>query len=349
MHSDKKEPRSTHSATETRSRQYWPEDRNFRILSLDGGGIKGLFTASFLAEMERRTGKPISNQFDLITGTSTGGIIAIGLAAGIPAQKLADLYQQKGDAIFPKWPWPFSFLRFFLGIALARYNPENLKRELINVLGKETKLKDVASRCRLCIQAFDALNGEVAVFKTPHHPSYHLDGELALFQVALATSAAPTYFPVTEHVNGYLMGDGGVWANNPVMVGVVEAISAYNISNDSLRVLSIGCGEPKYKFGWWTRHLGGFVPWARVIFTAMRLQSQNANGQTKHLVGFDNFMRIDVECKKAAEIKLDDCELAAKLLPNEGKAVFKKHEKSIKDLLKPRAPASTTLPNTKTP
>ena len=334
MHSEKKAPRSTHAATKTRSRQYWPEDRNFRILSLDGGGIKGLFTASFLAEMERRTRKPISDQFDLITGTSTGGIIAIGLAAGVPAQKLADLYAQKGHTIFPKWPFPLNLLRGFLGIALAKYDPKNLQRELIDVLGRNTKLKDVTARCRLCIQAFDALNGEVAVFKTPHHPEYHLDGDIALFQAALATSAAPTYFPVTKHVNGYLMGDGGVWANNPVMVGVVEAISAYNVPNNSLRVLSIGCGEPTYKFGWWKRHLGGLIPWSKVIYTAMRLQSQNANGQTKHIVGVDNFMRIDVECQKAAAIDLDDCAQAKKLLPDEGKASFKKYEKEIEELLK---------------
>ena len=183
--------RSSFASNESRIPQPWPEDRDFRVLSLDGGGIKGIFTAAFLAELERRADRPTADLFDLIVGTSTGGIIAIGLAADRPAQKLLNLYATQGRYIFPPLPWPLSAFRFFKGLLLARYNAEHLKNALTEILGENLRLVDITST-RLCIQAFDAYHGEVFVYKTPHHPDYHLDGRMHLVDVALATSAAPS-------------------------------------------------------------------------------------------------------------------------------------------------------------
>ena len=100
----KNSPRRSAGVLERRRQQLeWPEDSDFRILSIDGGGIRGIFPAAFLAGLEERylNGSSISRCFDLITGTSTGGVIAIGLGAGLCASELRDLYIERGDEIFP--------------------------------------------------------------------------------------------------------------------------------------------------------------------------------------------------------------------------------------------------------
>src|SRR5262245_49000861 len=100
------DPRSKGAIPQRRIPQDWPKDRRFRILSIDGGGIKGLFPATVLAELERRYlgGKSVARYFDLIAGTSTGGILALGLGAGLTAQELADLYARRGADVFPRPP-----------------------------------------------------------------------------------------------------------------------------------------------------------------------------------------------------------------------------------------------------
>lgn len=325
-------PRSKFAAKEQRKPQDWPNDRDFRILSLDGGGVKGTFTTAFLAELEKSTGQATGDIFDLIVGTSTGGIIAIGLAAGRSAEELENLYRGRGCKIFKGWVWPFSCVKKFLGLAFVKYNSKNLENEIIKLLGCKSTLKDV-SKTRLCIQAFDAINGEVAILKTPHHPDYFLDSDVTLVAAALATSAAPAYFRPNSGVEGYLMADGGIWANNPVMVGLVEALTAFNTERNKIKVLSIGCGEPEYNFGFMKKYFGGMLPWANVIYTAMRLQSQSANGQALHLVGPENFVRIDVTDPLAANIELDDWKMAEEKLPDHGKEAFWNNAKKIEKII----------------
>lgn len=324
--------RSSFASSESRVPQPWPEDRDFCVLSLDGGGIKGIFTAAFLAELERRAGCPAADLFDLIVGTSTGGIIAIGLAVGRPAEKLLNLYATQGRYIFPPLPWPLSALRFVKGLLLARYNAKYLKNALTETLGKNLRLADVTST-RLCIQAFDAYHGEVFIYKTPHHPDYHLDGSMLLVDVALATSAAPSYFTPQISQAGYAMADGGIWANNPIMVGIVEACSAFDVPLERIKVLSIGCGDAHRPLGFMRRRMGGMLPWAGAIHTAIRLQSQSALGQAKHLLETGNLIRIDVEKCSATTISLDDWRRAQSELLPLGRAAVQAHWDQVATLL----------------
>ncbi len=122
------------------------------------------------------------------------------------------------------------------------YERTALESLLLDALGAKL-LGD--SIVRLCIPAFEGKHSEVFVFKTPHHSDYKVDRFESMVKVALATSAAPTYFRPLEH-NGYTLVDGGVWANNPVMLAVIEALVCFDIERDQIDVLSLGCGEDSY-------------------------------------------------------------------------------------------------------
>ena len=141
----------------------WPPEQIFRILSIDGGGIKGIFPACFLRELEEKylNGESIVSYFDLICGTSTGGIIVLGLGAGMKASEISKLYIEKGKNIFKYRLW--KKLSQYL---YCPYNIENLSSVLGSVF-KEKKLKE--SKVRLCIPSFEGSYSEVYVFKTPHH------------------------------------------------------------------------------------------------------------------------------------------------------------------------------------
>jgi patatin-like phospholipase/acyl hydrolase len=230
----------------------------------------------------------------LVAGTSTGGIIALGLGAGLSASELADIYTRRGADVFPQprespfgrlrhlWRAPRSYLHY-------HYERTALESLLLDALGAKL-LGD--SIVRLCIPAFEGKHSEVFVFKTPHHPDYRVDRFESMVKVALATSAAPTYFRPLEH-NGYTLVDGGVWANNPVMLAVIEALVCFDIERDQIDVLSLGCGEDPYVVTEDQMNTGGKLAWADVIFAAMRLQSLAATNQARLLLGPPAVRRID--------------------------------------------------------
>src|SRR5713226_6315907 len=139
-----------------------------KILSLDGGGIKGVFAASFLASVEESLGARIGDYFDLIVGTSSGGILALGLGMELPAKRILEFYETCGPGIFRR-SW---LSRFYAPLFLGRYDPALLRRALQNVFGT-AKLGD--SKKRLVIPSMNLETGEVHVFKTAHHPRLQTD------------------------------------------------------------------------------------------------------------------------------------------------------------------------------
>jgi uncharacterized protein len=202
----------------------------FQVLALDGGGLKGIFAAAALAEFERDFDSPIADHFDLITGTSTGGIIALGLAVRIPAIEILDLYLANARRMFPQ----SKITR--LRRVRRPYNPSPLRACLAEMFGDRT-LND--SRIRLAIPSFNQTSNEVYLFRTPHLAKLRRDHRARLLDVALATSAAPTFLPA-HHMGGLRLIDGGVWANNPSMVGLVEALVGCGQPADSVRLLNVG-------------------------------------------------------------------------------------------------------------
>jgi patatin-like phospholipase/acyl hydrolase len=290
------EPRSAGAIPHRRVPQAWPKDRRFRILSIDGGGIRGVFPAAILAGLERTyaAGNPVGSYFDLIAGTSTGGILALGFGAGLSAGDLLDLYVRRGGEVFPAFPdHPRgrlkAWLRDLLQYAHYTYNREALRRVLTETLG-ERLFGD--SQVRLCIPAFEGRHSEVFVFKTPHHPDYRTDRHERMVTVGLATAAAPTYFRPLEH-GGYVLVDGGVWANNPVMLAVIEALTCFDIGRDQIDILTLGCGDDPFIVSRAQIAKGGIWHWKKVMFAAMRLQSLAATNQARLLLGPPGIMRIE--------------------------------------------------------
>jgi patatin-like phospholipase/acyl hydrolase len=302
------EPRSAGAIPQRRVPQAWPKDRRFRILSIDGGGIRGVFPAAVLAGLERRYtgGHSIASYFDLVAGTSTGGILALGLGAGYTTCELLDLYVTRGCEIFPPLAdAPFGGVRAWLRdkkhYARYLYDRGALERLLTDKLA-DRRFGD--SSVRLCVPAFDGRHSEVFVFKTPHHLDYKMDRFERMVTVGLATAAAPTYFRPLEH-GGYTLVDGGVWANNPIMLAVIEALICFDVGRDQIDVLSLGCGDDKYVVSQPEITKGGLWHWKKIMEAAMRLQSLAATNQARLLLGPPSVMRLDAPSFEP-KIRMDD-------------------------------------------
>ena len=183
-----------------RDRLPWPSGKPFRILSLDGGGIRGLYGACLLALIEREIthGESIADYFDMIAGTSTGGIMALALGLKIPADRIKRLYREDGKAIFRKrriWKL-LPCLKKWSQAHSALYDHSVLEQLLYREFGDSTLGQ---SSTRLVIPAFMAPKTEITVFKTDHHPDFKNDYRSKAWEVARATSAAPTYLSGHEY------------------------------------------------------------------------------------------------------------------------------------------------------
>jgi patatin-like phospholipase/acyl hydrolase len=256
----------------------------YRILSLDGGGIRGVFPAAFLARLEQHLELPIGRYFDLIAGTSTGGIIAIGLGLGISAQDILRLYEDHGPAIFDQQHGIFRnwirqrwrSARHWLG---SKYDAAELHAALDSILA-ERKLGE--SKTRLLIPAWHPALERVYIYKTAHHPRLESDYRQPAVDAAMATAAAPTFLPRHRTADQVELVDGGVWANNPVGAAVVEAVGVLNWPAAQLKVLSIGTTIDVRAPPRWT----GKLPMAtHVTRLFMAGQSYSALGTAKIITG----------------------------------------------------------------
>lgn len=258
-----------------------------RILTIDGGGIKGVFPASFLATIEESIGDNVANYFDLIVGTSTGGILALALGLGFAAKEVLTFYEDAGPLIFRG----NRLLQGLKWLGLSKYRRDPLEKALVARFG-EKKLGD--SQKRLVIPSLNLENGEVYLYKTAHHPRLERDYKENVVDVALATAAAPTYFPAHRGGAGLPLIDGGVWANTPVGVSVVEAIAVLEWPRESLKILSLGCTTEPLNVNWGRKFpLGGFYWAVKLSEVFLHAQSHASLGTAKLLAGHDNIIRID--------------------------------------------------------
>ena len=256
----------------------------FQILALDGGGAKALFTAHVLAGLEEDLGVSIADEFDLIAGTSAGGIVALALGAGLPPREIADHFGGLVTSVFPGWRRrsPMRALR-------PAYRGDALREALTGVLG-ERVLGD--SLKRLIIPSYDVQVGSVHVFKTPHHPRLRRDWRVQMVDVAMATTSAPTYFRAAR-VDDHRLVDGGIWANNPSVIAIGEAVSMLGVPLEAIRVLNVGTLDQVAEH---SKRLdrGGLVAWMRpaapLLLTA---SSRGAQGTAEHLVGKGDYQRFD--------------------------------------------------------
>lgn len=214
-----------------------------KILSIDGGGIRGLIPALVLAEVEAKTGKAIAHCFDLIAGTSTGGILALGFSkdngSGNPkfsANDLAAIYQSRGKEIFSRSLW--KGISSVGGLTDELYSYKGLEKILDEYLGNDSLSEGLT---KTLITSYDIQNREPLFFK-----SWKEEYKAVLMKdVARATSAAPTYFePALVPIGGATKAlvDGGVFINSPSVSAYAEAKKIFPEETDFF-VVSLGTGE----------------------------------------------------------------------------------------------------------
>ena len=252
----------------------------FRILCLDGGGIRGIMPARILQKVEERLGSPLKNHFDLIAGTSTGSILAIGIGLGKSPKELLNLYQDKGLKIFP-YQSIFSFKRlpiiFKYGPSAPKFSNEGLMAVLQGEYG-EKKFSDITpdpdklmDSLKILIPSYDTIRRNPVIFKSWRHDLWYAN--VPLWEICLSSASAPTYFPAHRITpsNGeeYSLIDGGVCANNPVACAVAEAIKLLRQHSDQftgdfidqIKVISIGTGDPASPIPWKKVRGWGLVQW----------------------------------------------------------------------------------------
>ncbi|MBE7122948.1 CBASS cGAMP-activated phospholipase [Bacillus cereus] len=272
------------------------KENEFKILAIDGGGMKGVFPAKYLSDIEEQVGKPIHQYFDLIAGTSTGGIIALGLANDISAKDILELYLKRGKDIFGNRRTILPYSKD------SHYGNDGLIQVLQETFGDKL-LKEVNTM--VCIPSIEHQKASPKVYKTPHHPHFIKDGNIEIWKIALATSAAPIYLPAAVTDDNECKIDGGLWANNPVLVAIAEAVKL-GYSLDQIKVLSIGTGTSLYEVD--NKHAirGGILSWgANLVDFTMQAQSKGAFYTACYLIG-NRLSRIDFET--GVNYKLDNTE-----------------------------------------
>jgi len=285
----------------------------YRILTFDGGGIRGLVTLAMLKRLEAAVPNLIKGA-DLFAGTSTGGIIALGLAAGKSVDEMIALYRDNGKKIFDD-SW-LDDIRDIGGIAGADYDQKNLEKILKDIF-KGRRLKDLGKR--VLIPSFDLDNEATDKSKRAWNPKFFhnfpgrdSDGGELVVEVALNTSAAPTYFPTH---NGHI--DGGVVANNPSMAAVAQTQDSRNDDPapklSDIYVLSLGTGTnlsyiKGLELDW------GFAQWAKPLVSLLLDASMGiADFQCRHLLK-DTYRRIAPVFPHSTNIKLDEWKRSQELI-----------------------------------
>lgn len=281
----------------------------YRVLSLDGGGIRGLVPALVLAELEERTGRPVAELFDLVAGTSTGGIIALALLrpdpAGRPtwrARALADFYRDQGPRIFAR-SWRRALCTVD-GLLAPRYAARALEDNLATYLG-DTML-GAALRDAIVV-TYDLRLRRPQLFKTSDVRAGRAEDQ-PMRVVARATTAAPTYFapgrvPKRGAPPQWLV-DGGVFANNPAMCAYADV--RRDRPDDDVLLVSVGTGALSTDYA--TRRLrsAGSLGWARPLFNVVLDGQEDATDyQLRQLTGGDRYVRLQADLPTSAQ-RIDD-------------------------------------------
>lgn len=275
-----------------------------RILSIDGGGIRGIIPAVILAEIEARTGKHTSELFDFIAGTSTGALIALALTApddqGKPlwtAQDLVEMYKQEGPDIFKTNL--FRKIKTARGVAGPKYEQSKLEEVLEKYVGN-TELKD--SLVDILIPTYDVTNRSVFFFRSERARA-NPDRNYKMKDVGLAATAAPTYFapkdvvsPVTNQT--FKLVDGGIFANNPAMCAWAD-LDRYESRPKSM-VLSLGTGSQTDEIPYDGKRGWGLAGWAPVLLDAVfDGVSDTVDYQLWEKLGDDRYLRLQTDLDKA--------------------------------------------------
>ena len=257
-----------------------------RILSIDGGGERGVVPCTILAAIEAESGKPIAQLFDMLAGTSTGAILIACLKKGVPAKDILNIYQSEAKTIFNRG-WHRSVLDIF-GLIDSKYPATGIESVLDKYLGDELIGTEPPF---MLIPSLHVKCGCPRFFKSDTDPTVKLS------YAARCSSAAPTYFPSKDG-----MVDGGLFANNPAMCALAEGYKLWN--DEPIKMLSIGTGYTTLKS---VPQNGGLLKWATAITNLfMTGEMGYADYQAQYVLGDANYLRIQGLIPAGINESLDD-------------------------------------------
>lgn len=279
----------------------------FRILALSGGGYLGLYAAVVLAELEARVGEPLARRFDLIAGTSVGGLLSMALAFEVPMAELVKLFLERGEEVFSSRRLPTGAVTRLLDLSRSvmgpKYTGEALRKELTRHFGQRT-LGDALHA--VVVPAVDVTRSVTKVFKTPHAQASLGDAGLSAVDVTLATCAAPAFFPCVK-VGDKLYADGGLFAVAPDQVALHEAELFMGAKPSKVRMLSVGTATMGYQPTEKPEADVGAVGWltdGRLILTMISVQQQHVQAIMEDRLA-DRYMRLDAPWPAQAGLGID--------------------------------------------
>jgi uncharacterized protein len=299
-----------------------------RVLSIDGGGVRGLIPALVLTEVERRSGKRIFELFDLIAGTSTGGILACALCAPdpLPAEQLVSLYQDEGPKIFDRDV--FQRIRSGEGLLDERYDADALERALERFLSNKRLAE---AKPDLLVPAYNMTEPGPNFFKTRKARDTPDTDDFPLSIVARATAAAPTYFEPLE-VNDSALVDGGVCAVNPAMSAFAEVMRFQPTAE--VLLVSLGTGQRTRKRTFDQVKDWGLIEWAKpildVVFDGM---SDVVDYQLEHALEDGRYWRLQIELDLASDDLDDASELNLELLRKHAEELIETRSEDLDEIV----------------
>lgn len=257
----------------------------FKILTLDGGGTRGIYTAQLLALAEQEFDIRIKDSFDLIAGTSTGSIIAGAIVSEIPMDEIVELFESEAPDIFQK--------KWYRNLLFSSKYSEDV---LAHVIAKHIPAKPLSEiSTPLIITSSEITTSELHVFRSNYaaklNESDYADGDVCIRDAVVASCSAPTFFN-PKGLNDLLFADGGLWANNPSVAAYTEALTTFGKDVTDVKILSIGTGHAKTMYQKKSRW-GFLIGWGgpKLVSFVMMLQSQASAKMVKQLLK-DNYMRI---------------------------------------------------------
>lgn len=299
----------------------------FYILSIDGGGIRGLFPAAVLGHIETELKVPLRERFDMFAGTSTGSIIAASVACGADMDRIAGVYRNDGPSIFRRRR--FWGPRVFEPAIRSRYHQRRLRGALAPLLGDVT-LGSIEAP--LVLPATDIRRGEAYLFRSGYAREKNEDLQVPLIDAVVASCSAPTYFDPT-HIGNNLLADGGLWANSPSLAAVIEAQQTLDVALEDIRVLSLGTGHSQTGYGLMKQKRWGFINgWRGTEFVdfLMFLQTRSTHNYLEMLLDKKQFLRLTFESE--TPLNLDDCSIMEDL-ETKAREVFRESREKIRRFL----------------
>lgn len=301
-----------------------------KILCIDGGGIRGIFAIAILQALEEEVGHPVGKLFDVVAGTSTGAIIAASVSLNKKMKEVHESYMLYGEKIFKR--------QAKVGLFKSVYSDRSLRHLLKKSFG-DLELEDIFTP--LLIPAVDITHGKPFIHRTNFGNPENGDLSIKLWDAVLSSCSAPVYFPPNKIGEEYLSIDGGLWANNPSLVGLTEAIHYFQKGMEEIQILSIGTGLQNIDFTidkdkywginqWLPFNLPSMKVTPKLLDLALHLSSESVSYHCQLLLK-EHYLRINEELGE--EVPFDDVRYMD-VLSELGRKVYDNQKENILNFIR---------------